>query len=149
LRIALDTNVLVYAEGIGGSVEDRKKSLAVHEFLETTSGVEWILPLQVIGELHHVLSRKSGLTKPAVRARVEIWLESYESVPAGEASYHMALVLATKHQFAFWDALILSVAANAGCRYLLSEDMSQGFLWHGTTIANPFTARGRAMSWLG
>lgn len=36
--------------------------------------------------------------------------------------------------------MILSAAAEAGCRLLLSEDMQSGFTWAGTTIVDPFAA---------
>ncbi|HZC22176.1 MAG TPA: VapC toxin family PIN domain ribonuclease, partial [Candidatus Binatia bacterium] len=40
-----------------------------------------------------------------------------------------------------WDAIILSAAAEAGCRLLLSEDLQAGFTWNGVTVANPFAAK--------
>jgi len=30
------------------------------------------------------------------------------------------------------------VAADAGCRLLLSEDLQHGFTWRGVTVVNPF-----------
>lgn len=44
------------------------------------------------------------------------------------------------HRLGIWDALILSAAADAGCRLLLSEDLQDGFTWGGVTVANPFAA---------
>ena len=35
---------------------------------------------------------------------------------------------------------MISVAAEGGCRLLLSEDLQDGFSWRGVTIANPFAA---------
>jgi predicted nucleic acid-binding protein len=37
----------------------------------------------------------------------------------------------------FWDAMILSAAADAGCTLLLSEDMQNGFVARGVTVVNP------------
>jgi len=48
--------------------------------------------------------------------------------------------LCTHHQLAFWDAIILSAAADASCRLLLSEDLQDGFTWSGVTVTNPFSA---------
>ena len=48
--------------------------------------------------------------------------------------------LSVHHHFTIWDALILSAAADAGCRLLLSEDLQDGFTWSGVTVTNPFTA---------
>lgn len=49
-----------------------------------------------------------------------------------------AFALAADHNLQVWDALILSTAASAGCRVLLSEGMQHGFVWRGCTIVNPF-----------
>jgi predicted nucleic acid-binding protein len=37
-----------------------------------------------------------------------------------------------------WDSVILSAAAHAGCRLLLSDDYQDGFTWSGVTVTNPF-----------
>lgn len=34
--------------------------------------------------------------------------------------------------------VIVAVAAEAGCRLLISEDLQDGFTWAGLTIVNPF-----------
>ena len=46
--------------------------------------------------------------------------------------------IAADHRLQIWDALILSVAAENGSRLLLSEDLQDGFTWHGVTVVNPF-----------
>ena len=46
--------------------------------------------------------------------------------------------LATHHQLSTWDSVILSAAAESGCRLLLTEDMQEGFTWKGVTVTNPF-----------
>ncbi len=48
--------------------------------------------------------------------------------------------LATDHQLSIWDSVILSAAAEAGCRLLLSEDLQDGFTWKGVTVTNPFAS---------
>jgi predicted nucleic acid-binding protein len=42
------------------------------------------------------------------------------------------------HGFSFWDALVLRMAKQAGCRVLLSEDMQHGQEIDGVKIVNPF-----------
>ena len=49
--------------------------------------------------------------------------------------------LAADHGVSTWDAVILAVSADAGCRLLLSEDMHDGFTWRGVTVTNPFAER--------
>jgi predicted nucleic acid-binding protein len=46
--------------------------------------------------------------------------------------------LATDHQLSIWGAVILSAAAEGGCRLLLSQDLQEGFTWKGVTVTNPF-----------
>jgi predicted nucleic acid-binding protein len=49
-----------------------------------------------------------------------------------------AIDLAADHRIGIWDSVIISVAAETGCRVLLSEDMQDGFTWRGVTVVNPF-----------
>ena len=35
---------------------------------------------------------------------------------------------------------MIAVAAENGCQLLLSEDVQDGFIWSGLTVANPFSA---------
>jgi predicted nucleic acid-binding protein len=49
--------------------------------------------------------------------------------------------LSADHGLSIWDAVILSAAAAAGCRLLLSEDMHEGFTGSGVTVTDPFAAK--------
>ena len=46
---------------------------------------------------------------------------------------------------AIWDAVMLSAAAEAGCRLLLSEDFQEGFTWRGVSVTNPFAPERHAL----
>ena len=50
------------------------------------------------------------------------------------------LELLARHCFGVWHGIVLAAAAKADCRYLLTEDMQDGFRWLGVTIANPFAS---------
>ena len=69
------------------------------------------------------------------------WRNTFDPIAASEDTLLSAMDLACDHQFAIWDAIVVSTAADAGCRLLLSEDMQDGFVWRGLTIANPFAAQ--------
>ena len=56
MRVALDTNVLAYAEGINGA-ERRDAALALIRRLPQEAAV---VPAQVLGELFNVLVREGG-----------------------------------------------------------------------------------------
>src|SRR5215469_6312482 len=98
-----------------------------------------VLPVQALGELYHVLVRKAGRTRAKARAAILSWRDAFPVIETSDAVMLAAADLATSHQFVIWDAVILSAAAEAGCRLLLSEDLQQGFTWRGTTVTNPFS----------
>jgi predicted nucleic acid-binding protein len=133
VKVALDTNVLAYAEGVNGAPM-KKIALDILEKLPQNSVV---LPVQVLGELFQVLVRKGGRTPRQARNAVLGWRDAYSLVETSAAVLVAAADLAVQ-QFGIWDAVILSAAAESGCRLLLSEDMQDGFIWKGVTVVNPF-----------
>jgi predicted nucleic acid-binding protein len=137
MRVALDTNVLVYAEGLNG---EPKKQIAL-QLLQHLPQELLVLPVQALGELFHVLVRKSGRSPADARSTILSWHDSYSVTETTAKVMIAATDLATQHQLSIWDAVILSAAADAGCRLLLSEDMQDGFTWAGVTVANPFATQ--------
>ena len=134
MRVALDTNVLAYAEGVNG--EGRKRTaLAI---LQDYSANEVMVPVQALGELFVVLTRKAKRDAADARSAVLGWSDSYPLIETTPAVVIEAMELATTHRLAFWDSVMLAAAAQADCRVLLSEDMQHGFTWRGVTIRNPF-----------
>jgi predicted nucleic acid-binding protein len=131
--IAVDTNILAYAEGINDVVR-QAVSRAVMQGLP---GDAVFIPVQVLGELFNVLVRK-GWSGDRARRAIAAWQDGYSIAPTTEAAMVAAIDLAADHRLSIWDSVMISVAAEAGCRLLLSEDMQDGFTWRGVTIANPF-----------
>jgi predicted nucleic acid-binding protein len=136
VRIALDTNILAYAEGVNGSEMQR----AALDLLERLPRNEIALPVQVLGELFYVLTRKASRPRDAARAIILSWSDTFSLIDTSAAVILAAADLAADHQLFIWDAVILSAAAESACRLLLSQDMQQGFTWRGVTVTNPFSA---------
>lgn len=136
MRVALDTNVLAYAEGANGAVM-RDRALKLIQRLPPGAIV---LPAQTLGELFNVLVRKAK--RPPVRAREAVlsWRDSYAVVETSADVIVNATDLASDHGLTIWDSVVLAAAAKAECRLLLSEDLQEGFTWRGITVANPFAA---------
>lgn len=134
MRIALDTNVLAYAEGVDGA-ERRDASLALIRRLPEDAAV---VPAQVLGELFNVLIRKGGRSRADARDAFLSWRDAFPIVETSSDVMVAAVDLATDHHLGVWDAVILSAASRSGCRLLLSEDLQQGFTWAGVTVVNPF-----------
>ena len=134
MRVALDTNILAYAEGLNGAAR-KKAALAI---LERLPSEETVVPVQAFGELFAVLVRKAGRTPTRARDAVLSWQDAFASIETSAGVLAAAMELATGHVLGIWDAIILSAAATAGCRFLLSEDWQDGFTWSGVTVMNPF-----------
>ncbi|HEX4366768.1 MAG TPA: PIN domain-containing protein [Rhodopila sp.] len=134
MRIALDTNILVYAEGVNG-VERQALAMRILRDLEAD---DIIIPAQALAELFTVLTRKARRPAAEVRNAVLGWHDACLVADTSSSVLLDAMELATSHQFSMWDAIMLAAAAGSGCRWLFSEDMQDGFTWRGTTIRNPF-----------
>lgn len=134
MRIALDTNLLAYAEGMGDDV----RCNAAVELVAVLPVADVVLPAQTLGELARVLTRKSGMSPSEARIAVLGWADSFATADSTWFAFQSALDLTVDHQLPIWDALILSVAAENHCRILLSEDFQDGFTWRGVTVVNPF-----------
>jgi predicted nucleic acid-binding protein len=136
VKVALDTNVLVYAEGVG-TAERRATALDVVRRLPPEAVV---LPVQVLGELFNVLVRKAGRSRADARAAVLNWCDAFPLIETSPVALLSATDLAANHQLGIWDAVVLSAAAEGACRLLLSEDMQDGLTCGGVTVTNPFAA---------
>ncbi len=141
MRIAFDTNVLAYAEGINGA-ERRDAALAIIRRLPQENAV---VPVQVLGELFNVLVRKGGRSRRDARDALLSWRDTFPVVETSPEALLSAADLAADHQLSIWDAVILATAAQAGCRLLLSEDLQDGFTWAGMTVVDPFCAPRHAL----
>ena len=134
MNVAIDTNVLAYAEGINDAA---KRDVALH-VLETLSPETTFLPVQALGELFNVLVQKAGRSRPQAAAAILGWGDAFPLIESSGSVLLAATDLAHVHQMGIWDALMLSAAADARCRLLLSEDLHDGFTWRGVTAVNPF-----------
>ena len=135
ISIAIDTNVLVYAEDVH---ESWKRTTAL-EVLEKAPRETTLIPVQVLAELYRVLTGKVRRSPRKALAAVHAWGDSYPSIESSPSILLAALDVAVEHQLHIWDAIILAAAADAGCRLLLSEDLQDGFTWRGVTVTNPFS----------
>ena len=133
MRAALDTNLLVYAEGFG----DEAWVSATRRLLVQLSDADLVVPLQCLGELFRVLTGKAGRSTSQAQEAVLGWMDAYPVLESNAAAWRGAMDLCVAHQLASWDALVLNVAAEGGARLLLTEDLHQSFSWRGVRVVNP------------
>jgi predicted nucleic acid-binding protein len=134
--VALDTNILVYVEGVNGA----EREIASRTLIARLPENEALIPVQALGELYNVLTRKAAWLGERARLAIASWRESFALAPTTPTAIVEAIDLAARHRLSIWDSVMISVAAESGCRLLLSEDLQDGFSWRGVTIANPFAA---------
>jgi predicted nucleic acid-binding protein len=132
--VALDTNILAYAEGVN---DDVRKQAAIG-LIRGLPPDAVVLPAQVIAELFQVLLRKARFTAAEARVAIVSWCNYFPIVETSQSVLLGAAEIAATHHLSFWDGVVLASAADSGCSLLLSEDLQHDFTWNTVTVANPF-----------
>jgi predicted nucleic acid-binding protein len=141
VRIALDTNILAYAEGVNGA----EMQATALDLISRLPDTDVFLPVQALSELFNVLTRRASRGRAAARAIVLSWCDGFSLLDTSTTVMLGAVDLATDHEMTIWDSMILAAAAESGCRLLLSEDFQDGFTWGGVTVTNPFSPSRHAL----
>jgi predicted nucleic acid-binding protein len=132
-RAFFDTNVLVYAF----DTEEPEKQAVAQRLIAETPLI--VLSAQVLGEFYWTATRKLSQPLPADSARALVeWFSYMTVVPLDHKLVRSAIFLGNSASIAYWDALIIKAASSAGCRSLLTEDLSHGQVIDGVRIENPF-----------
>ena len=126
----LDSNVLVYA-----FTED-PRTVTARALLARGCTIS----IQGLNEFTNVARRKLGKSWDEIHAALAVIRNLCPTiVPVDVAIHETGLRLAERHGFAFFDALMLAAALQAGSTTLWSEDMQHGMVIDGRLrIANPF-----------
>jgi predicted nucleic acid-binding protein len=136
VTVAFDTNVLAYAEGVNG---EARKTVAL-SLVSRLDPASTLIPVQALSELFNVLVKKARWSRQDAQRAVLAWGDTFPLIETGADVILGALNLTRDRQLGIWDSVILSAAADAGCRLLLSEDLQEGFTWSGVTVTNPFAS---------
>jgi predicted nucleic acid-binding protein len=126
----LDTNVLIYAF----AKDDARSTRA--ENLLAEGGV---IGVQVLNEFTSVTRRKLRWRWEDIESALGVIEDLLGPARSLTAVIHArAVALAREHDLAFYVALIVAAAEEAGCRELLSEDLQHGRKFGALRIENPF-----------
>jgi predicted nucleic acid-binding protein len=131
----VDTNVLIYAHDVDAAAKDQVAKAVLRDLWSERMGV---LSLQVLQEFYVKVTRKiaAPLSKDSARLVVSTYaMWCIETTPAELSS---AFRIEDESRIGFWDALIVSSAAQSGATRILSEDLSAGQRIDGMLIENPF-----------
>jgi len=133
-RAFLDTNVLLYSDDPRDPAKQRKALDLIKLHRSARTGV---ISLQVLQEYFVNSTGKLKLDADLAKRRVEVFAKLQVAEPTVD-DILSAIDLHRLHPLSFWDALILQMAKQTGCRVLLSEDMQHGQVIDGVRIVNPF-----------
>ena len=129
MKAFFDTNLLIYAV-----TSDPKKQRAA-DCLRRGG----VASVQVLNEFVQVARRKLRHDWPQIEFALGLFRASLEDVVPVTLNTHTgALTLARDHSLAFYDALIVAAAIEAGCDTLFTEDMQNGRTFGDLAIVNPF-----------
>jgi len=134
VRSFFDTNIIIYGDDKSAPAKQRRalELLAEHRRAGTA-----VVSLQVLQEYFVTVTRNLGLDASIARRKVELLSEFDVAVPE-TADVLAAIDIHRLHGFSFWDALIIRMAQQAGCRVLFSEDLQDARKVAGIAIVNPF-----------
>ena len=132
-KVFIDTNVLIYAY----SEDEPDKRQRV---IDCVRSAEVWISTQVLNETINVLKRKFSLSYSQIREAVQELSEGFPIVLVSVNTIEMALNLAERYQYSYFDSLILASALEAGCQILYSEDLQDGQrIENQLMIVNPFS----------
>jgi predicted nucleic acid-binding protein len=136
--VFVDTNVFVYRYD---TTEPAKQRQAEHWLDHLWTERTGRLSIQVLQELYSSLTRMLDHPMESAEARTVVRsLLSWDPVPVDPRTIEGAWLLQDRYSLAWWDALIVSAAQIAGCRQLLTEDLSHGQDLGGVRVVDPFRA---------
>jgi predicted nucleic acid-binding protein len=130
----LDTNILIY---FVDHREPRKRALA-QEIMRHAPACDCLLTHQALGEFFNAARKKLRIPAAEAGSFVRDWAAVFPSAGSSLSAVQSAVVAAEKGQLAYWDAMFLATAEEAGCTVALSEDMDDGHRLGNIVVRNPF-----------
>jgi predicted nucleic acid-binding protein len=130
----VDTNVLLYTYDVSDK-EKRRRARSWMDWLwqNAAAHVSW----QVLQEFYYNAVLKLGVPPDQARLAVAAWSE-WRPPDVSPGLFERAWFWMDQARISFWDALIVSAAERARCRWILSEDFQAGRQFGAITIVNPF-----------
>jgi predicted nucleic acid-binding protein len=131
-KVFLDTNIIIYCYS---QSEPDKQQIAIDC---VQAGSPWI-STQVLNETINTLKRKFSLDYIQIGAVVDELKQQLQIAVVSTNTIQLALAIAQKYQYSYFDSLIVASALEVGCDRLYSEDMQNSQqIDNRLTIINPF-----------
>jgi len=137
-RVALDSNVLLYAEL---EPESDKGRCAAELVLRAAQ--DGVIPVQVLGEFLRVVQQRLPEAFEGAIRRAELYRTLFVTPPTTDGVLAAAAESSLKHGLQFWDAVICAAAEAVGATILLTEDLQDGRRLNNLHFLNPFSVQNR------
>lgn len=132
-RVALDSNILIYAEL---EPESTKGKRAAELILRAAQ--DGVIPVQVLGEYLRFIQRRAPAMFDEAVKQVSVYQAAFLTPPTTGAVIVQASEMARDHRLQLWDCVVCVAALDAGAKVLLTEDMQDGRSLIGLRLLNPF-----------
>ena len=132
--VFVDTNVLIYAMDEGNPKKQEAAQMWRAELWKTRCGR---VSFQVLQEFYSNISRKWPAARTHAQAEIRSLL-AWKPISMDGDILDRAWRIEERYKISFWDALIVSAAKAASCRYLLTEDLQAEQELDGVVVVNPF-----------
>jgi len=132
----IDTNILIYAHETATGEKHRRARELLEQVWQEGKGV---ISTQVLQEfcVSVIRKSKSPVSFAELSSAVRDLLK-WEVVTNQAAGVLRALVIQERFAISFWDALLIHSAEIAEATILYSEDLSDGQVYGGVRVVNPF-----------
>ena len=137
VKVFVDTNVLVYSRDASEPRKQKQAMAWMAHLWDTRAGR---VSFQVLQEFYVTVTHKldPGLDRETARRDIRLLL-SWQPVRVDAHVIEGAWHVQDHSRLSWWDALIVSAAQAADCRYLLTEDLGEDQEFGKVRVINPFT----------
>jgi predicted nucleic acid-binding protein len=132
--IFVDTNVFIYALDSSDISKQRVAQIWLNALWNSRTGR---ISFQVLQELYVKIVYRMPTARDRARAEIRDLL-AWRPISTSANTLEQAWKIQDRYRFSFWDALIVAAATEAGCEYLLTEDLQSGQTLEGMKVINPF-----------
>jgi predicted nucleic acid-binding protein len=134
-RVALDSNILIYAE----LEPESEKGLRSIELI-LRSARDGVIPAQVFGEFLRFTQRRVPAAFDNAVRQVSVYEAAFLTPPTTVDVLDTACAMARAHRMQLWDCVVCAASVEAAARVLLTEDMQDGRTIDGLRLINPFVS---------
>lgn len=137
-RVFVDTNILLYARDRSEPEKQKVAEACLAELWDRRNGC---VSVQVLNEFYVNATQK---LKPGMK-RDDAWevveaLATWNPITLDMPLISRGFILQDRYRLSFWDALIVAAAELGGCVEIISEDLSDGVMYAGVRVRNPFAS---------